>query len=173
MIMAMTTTTTTMMVVVVVVVMMIVMMTTTTVMMMMMMMMVVVVTTTTTTTTTTTMVVVMMMMMTTPTTTVVVVVMMMMMAPMGPMRSSTTVRTCADGEVLDAGIRDDGFLLHHVRKGSQAGATDDADLGPTLRLSQNPVRNSLDLVVRTYFPVHNRHAVTILHPLRVGCLEVP
>ena len=156
------------MMVVVVVVMMIVMMTTTTVMMMM-----VVVVVTTTTTTTTMVVVMMMMTTTTPTTTVVVVVMMMMMAPMGPMRSSTTVRTCADGEVLDAGIRDDGFLLHHVRKGSQAGATDDADLGPTLRLSQNPVRNSLDLVVRTYFPVHNRHAVTILHPLRVGCLEVP
>ena len=167
MIMAMTTTTTMMMVVavVVVVVMMIVMTTTTTVVVVVVVMMMMVTTTTTTMVmmTTTTMVVMMIMMM----------MMMMTMAPMGPMRSSTTVRTCADGEVLDAGIRDDGFLLHHVRKGSQAGATDDADLGPTFRLRQNPVRNSLDLVVRTYFPVQNRHAVTIMHPLRVDCLEVP
>ena len=132
-----------------------------------------------TTTTVVVMTMTMMMMMMTTTTMMVVVmmvvVMMMMMTPppMGPMRISSTVRTCTDGEVLDAGIRDDGFLLHHVCKGSQTRATDDADLGPTLRLSKNPVRNSLDLVVRTYFPVHNRHdVVTIMHPLRVGCLEV-
>ena len=91
---------------------------------------------------------------------------MILMTTVTPVKS-LTILTCADWKMLDLGVMYDRLILHHVCKSPEAGTAYDADLGATLRLGQNPIRNFLDFVVRAKLPVQkDRFVITHYLPLQ-------